>query len=374
MEIYLGLGSNLGDRREKLSSAIRLLEGKGLRVNRVSPVVESPALLPESAPSDWNLPYLNLAVACETESSPEQVRAWTVKIESSLGRRGRTERRGGLGRDERERWSPRPIDIDILLWGREVISTPELAIPHRDLHKRAFVLTPLTALQPRLTIPGRGPKTVLEWSAELQHHIPLWMGIVNVTPDSFSDGGLFTTWERVEPHVEAVAAAGGHIVDVGAQSTRPNAKPVGPEKEWSRLAPILEPLTAKYSRSPLRPLLSVDTYHPAVAEKALDLGVDIVNDVGGLTSPEMIDIARSSDADWIAMHQLTLPVDPRVTLPPDCDPVAEVEAWLHARLRAWEAAGWISSGSFSIPASGSARTRCSRSSCSVGPVGFASTV
>lgn len=330
MEIYLGLGSNLGDRREKLRDAIRGLQERGLQLIRVSPAVESPALLPRSAPSDWNRPYLNLAVECETESTPSRVRKWISEIESSLGRASHA---------ERQRWAPRPIDIDILLWGREVIASPDLTIPHRDLHKRGFVLTPLVSLKPRLTIPGRGPKTLLEWSAELRHHIPLWMGIVNVTPDSFSDGGLHTSWDRVEPHAEEMVAAGGQIIDVGAQSTRPNAEPIGPDDEWSRLAPVLEPLTTKYLRTLVRPLLSVDTYHPEVAEKALDLGVDIINDVSGLTSPEMIDLAKSSDVDWIAMHQLTLPVDRGVTLPPDCDPVDQVETWLRKRLEVWDAAG-----------------------------------
>ena len=333
MAIYLGLGSNLGDRRELLRNAIGLLEAKDLRLLKVSPIVESPALLPQRAPSAWNRPYLNLAVECETETTPSQVREWISEIESGLGRERRKEGQSG---------SPRPIDIDILLWGDEIISTPDLTIPHRDLHLRGFVLTPLIALQPRLTIPGRGPKTLLDWSTELRHHIPLWMGIVNVTPDSFSDGGLHTSWDRVEPHVEEMVEAGAQIIDVGAESTRPGAQPIGPDDEWSRLAPVLEPLVAKYgndSRTLIRPLISVDTYHPKVAERALELGIDIVNDVSGLTSPRMIDLAGSSGADWIAMHQLTLPVDPKDTLPPDCDPVDEVEKWLEERLAAWESAG-----------------------------------
>ncbi len=339
MAIYLGLGSNLGDRRELLRSALRLLEEKDLRLLRVSPSVESPALLPREAPSNWNRPYLNLAVDCETEATPSQLREWISEIESGLGRRRRRGRAGSTRHEQRQRWSPRPIDIDILLWGDEIISTPELTIPQRDLHLRGFVLTPLISLQPRLTIPGLGPKTVLDWSAQLQHHIPLWMGIVNVTPDSFSDGGLHLSWDLAEPHVEEMVEAGAQIIDVGAQSTRPDAEPIGPDDEWSRLAPVLQPLIDKYSRALVHPLVSVDTYHPEVAERALELGIDIVNDVSGLTAPRMIDLARSSGADWVAMHQLTLPVNRKVTLPPDCDPVGEVGKWLEARLVAWESAG-----------------------------------
>lgn len=330
MKIYLGLGSNLGDRRRNLRDALEHLSGSDLKLLRVSPVVESPALLPKSAPPAWNRPYLNLAVECETSSSPEEQRRRNAGIETKLGRADRTEDLN---------WSPRPIDIDILLWGDEIIDTPELTIPHRGLHKRGFVLTPMIALEPRLRIPGRGSRTLLDWSRKLRHHIPLWMGIVNVTPDSFSDGGRLTDWRSVEPAVEEMVAAGAHILDLGGQSTRPGARAIDAAEEWSRLEPVLEPLLAKYANDLLRPLVSVDTYHPEVAERALALGVDVINDVGGLTSKRMTELARSSRADWIAMHQLTLPVEREVTLPVESNPMAEIEVWIEGRLRAWEAAG-----------------------------------
>jgi 2-amino-4-hydroxy-6-hydroxymethyldihydropteridine diphosphokinase/dihydropteroate synthase len=326
MEIYLGLGSNVGDRRENLRRSIAMLQAKGLRVTRISPVVESPALLPKDAPSAWNLPFLNLVIECEAECSPHQLRDWITEIQ------------GALGRNDASHWSPRPIDIDILLWGREKIATPELTIPHPQLHRRGFVLTPLIALRPRLTVPDLGPKTVLDWSRDLTHHLPLWMGVVNVTPDSFSDGGRHLNWSAIEPHLDAMVDAGVQMIDVGAESTRPGATPIGPEQEWLRLAPILEQLVDKYRAAALRPLLSVDTYHPEVAAQALDRGVDIINDVSGLTSAAMIDMARSSGKTWIAMHQLTLPVDPRVTLPADRDPCDAVEGWLLDQLERWDKA------------------------------------
>ena len=230
MRVYLGLGSNLGDRREHLSRAIDALEADGATVARVSPVVESPALLPDSAPSEWNLPYLNLVLECTVRCTPEQLRARIDEIQRTFGRHGTS------------RWSPRPIDIDILLWGRERIETERLTIPHRDMTCRSFVLAPLAALAPRLTVPGRGERTVLEWSMALDEHIPLWMGIVNVTPDSFSDGGRFVDRTRIEPHVAAMVDAGVHILDVGGESTRPGATPVDPATEWSRVGPVLERL------------------------------------------------------------------------------------------------------------------------------------
>ena len=327
MQVYLGLGSNLGDRRGHLSRAIDALESRGLTIERVSPVVESPALLPDTAPSGWNLPYLNLVLECNARCSPEQLRIRIDEIQRAFGRHGDSH------------WSPRPIDIDILLWGREQLVTERLTIPHRDLTRRSFVLAPLVALRPRLTIPGRGERTMLDYSIGLGQHIPLWMGIVNVTPDSFSDGDRFVDWARIEPHVAAMIEAGVHILDVGGESTRPGAVPVDPTTEWSRVEPVLERLIEQLAGHRLRPLLSLDTRHPEVAEKGLALGVDIINDVGGLTSPAMVALARDSGRDWIAMHHVTVPADPRATLPADRDPYDGVEQWLLRQMEGWDAQG-----------------------------------
>ena len=328
MQVYLGLGSNLGDRRGHLSRAIDALEAGGLGITRVSPVVESPALLPDDAPSDWNRPFLNLALECAARCSPEELRLRIDEIQRAFGRE-----------EGRSHWSPRPIDIDILLWGRERIETGRLTIPHRDLTRRAFVLAPLVALAPRLSVPGRGDRTLLDYSRALGHHIPLWMGIVNVTPDSFSDGGRFLDWSRIEPHVAAMIEAGVHVIDVGGESTRPGATPVDPTEEWSRVGPVLERLIEGTAGRRLRPLLSLDTRHAEVAEKGLELGVDLINDVSGLGSPDMIALARESGRDWVAMHHVTLPADPQATLPADRDPFDAVEQWLIERMEVWDAQG-----------------------------------
>ena len=327
MQTYLGLGSNIGDRRENLRRGIAALEDDGVSVRRVSPVVESPALLPPDAPADWNLPFLNIVLDALTPDEPQALRQKIKTIEQALGRR------------EGNRWAPRALDIDILLWGDQSIETEVLTIPHRDVHRRSFVLTPLVALAPRLRLPGRPEETVLDWSRSLGDHIPLWMGIINVTPDSFSDGGSFMAWDTVRPQLEAMLEAGVNIVDVGAESTRPGAVPIAADAEWRRLEPILAPLQERLSGDPLRPLVSVDTYHPETARLALEREVDIINDVSGLTNPAMIDLARSSGADWVAMHSLGVPVDKRRTLPAGESACAAVEAWLEERLDQWDKAG-----------------------------------
>ncbi|HEX5048097.1 MAG TPA: dihydropteroate synthase [Gammaproteobacteria bacterium] len=326
MEIYLGLGSNLGDRRAHLARALEELAAGGLRVRRVSPVVESPALLPDDAPTEWNRPFLNLIAECRGDATPHELLDLAQRVELSLGR------------GEHARWSPRPIDVDILLYGREELATERVQIPHPGLTHRAFVLSPLAMLAPRLTIPGRGTATVLEWSRRAGV-IPIWMGIANLTPDSFSDGGELADPAALDAHVDAMLAAGAEIVDLGAESTRPGATPLSADEEWARLEQPLERIVAKHGGALLRALVSVDTYHPETARRALAAGADLINDVSGLTQPAMLELAAGSGKDWVAMHHVSVPADPRRVLPPDQDPGEAVERWLAERIPEWERAG-----------------------------------
>ena len=327
MDVYLGLGSNLDDRRAALARALERLAAHGVELLRASPVVESPAMLPDDAPVDWNRPFLNLVAHCRSELSPLAVLDGLKAIERELGR------------VERGRWAPRPIDLDLLLYGREILDSERLRVPHPGILERAFVLTPLAALEPRLTIPGRGARTVLEHARASGQHVPLWMGIVNATPDSFSDGGELATAEAVATRAAELAAAGAELIDVGAESTRPGAAPLTADEEWARLEPALGRLVDRHRNTVLRPRFSIDTYHVETARRALRLGADIVNDVGGLTDPAMIELAAVSGADFVAMHNLGLPADKARTLPAGQDPTAAVERWLEERFVEWERTG-----------------------------------
>jgi 2-amino-4-hydroxy-6-hydroxymethyldihydropteridine diphosphokinase/dihydropteroate synthase len=326
MRIYLGLGSNLGDRRINLARALAELAARGTQVLRVSPVVESPALLPDDAPADWNRPFLNLVAECSTTAAPHELLERSKSIERELGR------------VDRGRWAPRSIDIDILLWGEERLANDRLQIPHPGLRDRAFVLTPLAALRPRLEVPALGSGTVLDWARQART-IPLWMGIVNLTPDSFSDGAELRDWPLVDAHVDSLIAVGAQLVDLGAESTRPGATPLTADQEWARLEPVLGPLLDKHRHAALRPLFSVDTYHPETARRALALGVDLINDVSGLTSRAMIELAGASGKDWVAMHNVGVPADPARTLPLEENAGDAVERWLAAQLETWQRAG-----------------------------------
>ena len=124
----------------------------------------------------------------------------------------------------------------------------------------------------------------------------LVMGILNVTPDSFSDGGFFYTQNNAITHAKKIISDGADIIDVGAESTRPNFSAISAEEEISRLEKILPAL--KNFDVPI----SIDTYKPEVAEFALSCGADIINDVHGLADEKMIDVAKKFSAPVIAMH------------------------------------------------------------------------
>ncbi len=132
----------------------------------------------------------------------------------------------------------------------------------------------------------------------------LIMGILNVTPDSFSDGGFFYSLESAVNHAAKLISDGADIIDVGAESTRPNFTPIDAATEIARLEKIIPAL--KNFGVPI----SIDTYKPQVAAVALELGADIINDVHGLADDEMIRVAKKFNAPVIAMHN---PLDKNIS-------------------------------------------------------------
>jgi dihydropteroate synthase len=130
----------------------------------------------------------------------------------------------------------------------------------------------------------------------------LVMGVLNVTPDSFSDGGLWHDSDAAVRHGLEMEEAGADILDIGGESTRPGATPVSLEEELRRVLPVIESLAKKTSA-----LLSIDTQKPEVAEAALGAGASIVNDIGGLRHPKMRELLRRSRAGAVAMHMRETP-------------------------------------------------------------------
>lgn len=157
------------------------------------------------------------------------------------------------------------------------------------------------------------------------------VGILNLTPDSFSDGGIWSDRKQIMAHCHEMMADGAAIIDVGAESTRPGATPLSAGEEWQRLADILPDLCRTFP-------ISLDTRHAANAGKALECGAAWINDVSGLTSVEMVETVKSSDCKLVLMHSLSVPANPAITLPED-DAVSAIIEWGRERIAALDETG-----------------------------------
>jgi dihydropteroate synthase len=167
---------------------------------------------------------------------------------------------------------------------------------------------------------------------QLDLSAPRVMGIVNVTPDSFSDGGKFNRSDKAIAHAMQLVEEGADILDIGGESTRPGATPVPLEEELKRVLPVIKALAQ--AGVPL----SIDTYKPEVMRAAIDSGVDMVNDVRALQAPNAMEIVAKSHVGVCLMHMQGLPQNMQVD-PQYADVVLEVMEFLAARLQAAEAAG-----------------------------------
>jgi dihydropteroate synthase len=157
---------------------------------------------------------------------------------------------------------------------------------------------------------------------------PLVMGIVNVTPDSFSDGGRFASVATAVAHGLELAGQGADILDIGGESTRPGAKSVELTEELRRVVPVVTELARKTSA-----LLSIDTSKAAVARTCLDAGAQIVNDVTALTGdPDMMEVARAAGAGVILMHMQGSPATMQIA-PHYDDVVGDISQYLLNRLQ-----------------------------------------
>jgi dihydropteroate synthase len=163
---------------------------------------------------------------------------------------------------------------------------------------------------------------------------PFLMGVVNVTPDSFSDGGRFLDPDAAVAHALRLAEEGADLVDVGGESTRPGAPPVDADEEVRRVVPVVERLRARGFALPI----SVDTCKGAVARAALAAGADLVNDVTGLSDADLGRAAAEAGAPVVLQHTRGTPAD-MASRSVYGDVVAEVARELEAALRRAEAAG-----------------------------------
>lgn len=174
---------------------------------------------------------------------------------------------------------------------------------------------------------GIGQKWLVK-GQELHLDRPLLMGILNVTSDSFSDGGQYSESDRAISRAQEMLSQGAAIIDVGGESSRPGSLPVGAEEETSRVVPVIKELALRTDA-----IISVDTQKADVARAAMDAGAHIVNDISaGLNDPQMLDLVASSQMGIIMMHMQGTPQTMQVS-PRYDDVLAEVAAFFEDRLR-----------------------------------------
>jgi len=341
--IILGIGTNIDNRLAHLRQAVNLLSlSKDITIEACSPIYTSQALLDIDAPKDWNKPFLNAAVACKTTLTPTELLNFIKNIETKMGRKS-------LGH-----WSPRIIDIDILAWNDQIIHLDNLDIPHHELMNRPFALWPLADLTPRWihpTINKTAAELIRAWGSRFTAEAPLQtqqirqtlfgtklVGVLNITPNSFSDGGLFDTTEKALQQIQQLVWDGAEIIDIGAEATSQhiwatNSNETPHDLEWQRLAPILKALSETCRNLPITPIISIDTRHATTARKCLEMGVDWINDVTGLEDPNMQQLTKDfPTAHWVMMHHLGVPPSPKNHLPHEQDPVALIKQWAEKRL------------------------------------------
>lgn len=180
---------------------------------------------------------------------------------------------------------------------------------------------------------------------------PKVMGIVNVTPDSFSDGGKFSSTNLAIEHALKLVEEGASILDIGGESTRPNATPVSLQQELDRVIPVIEALASQVNIP-----VSIDTYKPQVMQAAIAAGASMVNDVRALQEDGALDVVAKSDVGVCLMHMqgtpLTMQQNPQYN-----DVVNDVKAFLQARLQASIGEGCRASNIALDPGFGFGKTR-----------------
>ncbi len=159
--------------------------------------------------------------------------------------------------------------------------------------------------------------------------LKVW-GILNITPDSFSDGGLLSaTQEYILGKVSHMIDSGADVIDIGAESTRPGAQAISSSQEWERIGEIL-PLVSSLARS-RAVQISLDSYHADNVEKALPY-IDIINDVSGFVCPKMLGLLKSSGLTAVLMHNLGVPAKRSVTINEGVDVVSAVYEWFDSKI------------------------------------------
>lgn len=169
------------------------------------------------------------------------------------------------------------------------------------------------------------------------------VGILNITPDSFSDGGRFNQAPMAIKHLQKMLHEGAAMIDIGAESTRPNASPIAEKEEWNRLEKILPQIVDEVEKfnhdNSAQVEISIDTYHVSTAKKSHAEGVKIINDVSGLKNEEMIDFIAQKNLKTILMHNLAVHANPEIIINQSLNVTREILEWALAKIAHLEKRG-----------------------------------
>ncbi len=315
--VYISGGSNQGNRPEYLRMAAQLLP-PAVKILRSSDLYLTEPWGYKPQPSFYNIVW-----EADTDLDPESLLKYFKDIETRIGR------------VKTLRYGPRVIDLDILLYDDRVYQSQSLTIPHASMRERRFVLQPLCDLIPM----EQDPVTKKTWyellnecpddsvekldeTLDLQRPLINWglrtytMGIVNLTPDSFSGDGLLTGQNLVTGAVrqcENFLENGADILDFGAESTRPGFSEVPEQEEIRRLVPALKEARRRFPHA----LLSVDSRKPGVVRAALDCGIDWINNTGDPEDPEMDAVCAESGKVTILMRSRPIRQTAGEQVPPE---------------------------------------------------------
>ncbi|KAI4808872.1 folic acid synthesis protein [Aureobasidium sp. EXF-8845] len=315
---YIALGSNVGDRLDMIEKAcLALDQDPDIKVTRTSSLYETEPMYVEDQAR-----FLNGACEVQTTLGPMTLLDRLQAIENELGRVKLIDK------------GPRSIDLDVLLYEDQVIDTERLKVPHILMLEREFVLRPLCDIIPD-TIPSIGqarvplseslrrlsssPSTSISTTTSMGEnkfsiralentrptHI---MSILNTTPDSFSDGGLNSPTDEtaLRKTISSHIRAGATVIDIGGQSSRPDAADVTAEEEIERVLPAIKIIKSMPEGSDI--CISVDTYRATVAEKAIKAGAHIINDIsGGLLDADMLSTVGHLGCTVCLMHMRGTP-------------------------------------------------------------------
>ena len=304
---WIAIGSNVGDRADNIQRALSLLKSKPgiVRVVQTSFLYETPPMYFEDQSS-----FLNACAELLVNLEDPVGLMETLKIVENE-----------IGRFQTHTNGPRCIDLDLLFMNEDcILNTSSCTVPHARMQERFFVLTPLNDICPSfmhpvllqtvsqlhahlLSVQGPDPCVRVFPLTKLGTVMPLnksyVVGIVNVTPDSFSDGGLINNVNDFIDRVTDMIKDGVDIIDIGGESTRPNAELVSAEEEIKRVVNYIECIRKQFPHIPI----SIDTYKSTTARLALAAGANIVNDVsGGLLDQEMLPLVAEKGVGYMCMH------------------------------------------------------------------------